>query len=316
MSRLTWLLVVFIPVVGFGQFSPDGGLSGSIALHADSVAWVAWASRSSLEMGYYNVADSSLGRVPFPAENFVLGEVDGNVVSLGDGGSATVEFGSDIFDGPGPDFAVFENGFAVSDTAGFFELATVSVSSDGAYFVQFPCTSLTDRPVGSFGTLDSRKLDGLAGRFSAPYGAPFDLSDLPDDARLDKQAIRYVRIVDVVGTPESAFAKTDQDGMIILDPYPTAFNGGGFDLDAVGAINARTSSTRDQEARKGNKARNILLASTEELVSRYPNSSMRWFSLTGNSLGDDLNSLLPGSIYVIEIQTGLSLERQLLLLKP
>ena len=63
------------------------------------------------------------------------------VVSLGDGGSATLTFAQPLADVPGPDFAVFENAF----NGAFLELAHVEVSSDGVNFFRFP-SSRSPRP--------------------------------------------------------------------------------------------------------------------------------------------------------------------------
>ncbi len=230
--------LVFSVTITKGQFSPDGGQSGSIAIHQDSVEWLGFATDIELELGWLDVADTSLGRIDFVVRDGGIGEPDLEVQPLGDGGTATATFSSPFSDQPGYDFVVFENGFATSDTTGFFELAFVEVSSNGIDFFRFPSTSLSSAEdfAGPFAELDSRLLDGLAGRFSAPYGVPFDLMDLPTDQLLNKNAITHIRMVDVIGTSDSAFAKTDSEGMAIIDPYPTAYNTGGFDLDAVGIL--------------------------------------------------------------------------------
>ena len=64
-------------------------------------------------------------------------------VSLGDGGTVVLTFPQPIGDVPGPDFAVFENGFKAFDNSFFLELAHVEVSSDGVNFYRFPSSSLT-----------------------------------------------------------------------------------------------------------------------------------------------------------------------------
>ena len=101
------------------------------------------------------------------------GEVT-DVVSLGEGGTITLSFERPLADGPGPDFAVFENGF--SD--GFLELAFVEVSSDGEHFVRFPSAYLGLEPIGPFNEHDPELIDGLAGKYRRGYGTPFDLSVL------------------------------------------------------------------------------------------------------------------------------------------
>jgi hypothetical protein len=48
-----------------------------------------------------------------------------------------------------------------------------------------------------------------------------------------------VRVVDVVGSIDPAYARRDSDGRIVNDPWPTDFpiiGNGGFDLDAIGVF--------------------------------------------------------------------------------
>ncbi|MGB3619416.1 MAG: hypothetical protein WBA12_14965, partial [Catalinimonas sp.] len=217
-SRWRVLLCGLFPLFFVGplaaQFAPPAGRAGSTALFRDSSAVVGWAAGE---------AESATG----PADGF-------SVVSLGDGGTATCTFERPITDGPGPDFAVFENGF--QDT--FLELAFVEVSSDGVRFVRFPATSLTDTTtqVGAFGTLDATKLDNLAGKYRANWATPFDLAQLRDSAGLDVTRVTHVRLRDVVGSVDPAYATRDAAGRPVNDPWPTPFPTGGFDLDAVGVL--------------------------------------------------------------------------------
>ncbi|HEY2762023.1 MAG TPA: PEP-CTERM sorting domain-containing protein, partial [Pirellulales bacterium] len=159
------------------------------------------------------------------------------IVSLGDGGHITLGLVQPITNGPGADFAVFENSFA--DT--FLELAFVEVSSDGTNFFRFPSVSLTSTAtqIGSFGALDPTNLYDLAGKYRVGFGTPFDLNELAGiSSLLDVNDVQFVRIVDVGGTINPQFASRDSLGNIVNDPYPTAFASGGFDLDGVGVINA------------------------------------------------------------------------------
>jgi hypothetical protein len=66
-----------------------------------------------------------------------------DVVSLGEGGEVVLAFDAAIVDGPGPDFLVFENAFAVDGdpAAPFAELGVVAVSEDGKTWHDFPCTA-------------------------------------------------------------------------------------------------------------------------------------------------------------------------------
>jgi hypothetical protein len=168
------------------------------------------------------------------------GKADGAVVSLGDSGVATLEFSKSILNGPGWDFAVFENSF--SDE--FLELALVEVSSDGQRFVRFAASSLMQDTV-QIGPFDlkgkAQLLNNLAGKYRGGWGTPFDLEELKDSAGLDVNAIRYVRLIDVVGSINDSFAMRDAQGRKINDPFPTPFSSCGFDLDAVGARHSTAS---------------------------------------------------------------------------
>lgn len=224
-----------------GPYAPPAGQSGSDAVPAS--APIAWATKvESLTRGPQSIANLKLGLASFGVEGNALGPANattGNgtpVVSLGDGGQITVSFAHAITDGPGTDFAVFENG--VTDT--FLELGFVEVSSNGADFFRFASVSLTqtDTQIGSFGALDATNLSNLAGKYRAGFGTPFDLAELSGiSPLLDISHVRYVRIIDVVGSIDPAYATFDSKGHKVNDLWPTAFASGGFDLDAVGVLN-------------------------------------------------------------------------------
>ena len=156
------------------------------------------------------------------------------VVVLGNGGTITLTFASPITDGQSWDFAVFENSFA-SDV--FLELGFVEVSSDGSHFARFDSAfQSTVTPCGSCsGT--AAEIGGLAGTYMVGYGTPFDLaalrnSPLVRDGSVDLTAIKYVRIVDIIGDGTTL----DSFGRGIVDPItsgPTA----GFDLDGIAVLN-------------------------------------------------------------------------------
>lgn len=150
---------------------------------------------------------------------------------LGNGGQATLAFEPPIRDELGPDFAVFENAFLQ-----FYELAFVEVSSDGVHFERFASRYLGTEPVSPYGYHDSTWIGGLAGKHPLGYGTPFDLEWLHSRASVqiglvDLDAIRYVRIIDIVGDGGTF----DSFGSPIYDPTPTV-GSGGFDLDAVARL--------------------------------------------------------------------------------
>lgn len=225
------------------QFAPRHDVASSTAIRKDSSIIVAWASGCTLNLGWQDVANQGLGRVSYGRDTSAIGPND-DVVSLGDAGSATLTFASPITNGPGPDFAVFENGFA---TVGgdLLELAFVEVSSDGQHFVRFPAQSLTSTTtqLGTFGLIDDvTKLHNLAGKYIGGHGTPFDLSELPPDPMLNPNAITHVRVIDVVGSLDANIGTRDANNRLINDPYPTPFNTGGFDLDGVAVLHQLTTS--------------------------------------------------------------------------
>lgn len=229
------LLLYFGSFTTYAQFHPPVGQPGTSAMYKDSSAFVDWATACTLKRGYQDISDQPLGYANVGDETMALGKAGSNaIVSLGDGGSAVLEFSLPIANGPGYDFAVFENGF--DDL--FLELAFVEVSSDGINFFRFPATSNTDTTTqtGSFGYTDATKINNLAGKYRALYGTPFDLDDIPATSLLNPMAISYIKIVDVVGSIQDQYCSRDQYNHKVNDPWPTAFGSGGFDLDAVGVI--------------------------------------------------------------------------------
>ena len=221
-------------------FAPAQDQPGTTAMHADSSAFVAWATGCVAEPGPMNITNPSAGvaGAGYPAEN-AIGVPDGTygVTCLGDGGWATVTFASPICNQPGPDFAVFENGFK-SGTQWFLEIAFVEVSSDGENFFRFPAITAVqyETQIGGFGTMDPAYIHNFAGKYGAFYGTPFDLDEVPDDPLLNKNNITHVRVVDVIGNIDPEYCTYDSQGHPVNDPWSTPFASCGFDLDAVGVI--------------------------------------------------------------------------------
>jgi hypothetical protein len=181
-----------------------------------------------------------------------------DVYNLGVGGSITLGFDLDdtpriIRDGPGPDFIIFENVIHAGGdpTVAFAELMFIEVSSNGSAFARFPIRSATSGPLGPFDTLDPTAVHGAAGLRPvlanvdnntidpfdplAAGGDAFDLADLAADplvldGLVDLQAIRYLRLIDLIGDGRHL----DLLGQPIYDP--TGDGNNGADLDAVAVI--------------------------------------------------------------------------------
>jgi hypothetical protein len=227
-------MVLVIPLQA--QYAPAAGMPGTTAIHADSSIIQFWASKVQIQRGWVNVADTSMGLASHGKDSAALGKANIQVISLGDGGVATLQFEHPISNGPGWDFVVFENSF----DGHYLELAHVEVSSDGQHFVRFPSHSLTptQAQIPAFGTLDPTKLNNLAGKYKGMYGTPFDLEDFIMLSSVNINQITHIRIIDVVGSVQSAYGSMDTAGNFINDPWPTAFPSSGFDLDAVGVIHS------------------------------------------------------------------------------
>ncbi len=233
-----------------GQYPPQAGLPGSTAIPWNSPLIKYWATSASVKRGYIQISDTNFtidgtNKASYGSPDNALGPATNRpeVVSLGDGGSAILGFDVDIRDGEGWDFVVFENGFRSLDDSNlaFLELAHVEVSSDGVHFYRFPSVSLTPATsqTGAFDFLDARNIHNLAGKYIAGYGTPFDLSVLKetDHEFLDLNHVKFVKIIDVVGSIDPQLGSFDSQGNLINDPFPTPFPSSGFDLDAVGVIN-------------------------------------------------------------------------------
>ncbi|GEM_PF-845868 len=284
MVKALWGLL-FLPLIGLsqsGSFPPQAGIIGSDAMHADSSVFRDWAVTCEVERGFRRINFPDSGVALTGEASFALGKADANgVVSLGDSGVATLTFTEPFFDGPGPDFAVFENGFKSSGQA-FLELAFVEVSSNGVDFIRFPAISevQTDTQIGFANVMDASYLHNLAGKYISRHGVPFDLAELPDTSVLNKNAVTHVRVVDVIGSIDPNIGSYDSQGTLINDPWPTTFEQCGFDLDAIGIINSPLPPLSIQDP---------------WIVNAHVHYN--WFDLMGTPI-DPENGSLPSGIYL------------------
>ena len=310
MRKILSIFLVVLPLLSMAQFAPSAGQEGTTAMHADSSAFVAWATGCVIERGPQSVDSLELGVTTFGDESMALGRPGGvmDVVSLGDGGIAVLTFDSPICNEEGPDFAVFENAFHNTPHC-FLELAFVEVSSDGVNFFRFPAVThvQTEIQLENGSVMDASLIHNFAGKYEALYGTPFDLDDLEDDALLDKNKVSHVRLVDVVGSLDPRYATYDSEGHIVNDPWPTPFWSSGFDLDAVGVIHdVAHHDVSDHHATTllvyPNPVHEVLSVASEEVLS------MTVFSLSGQQmLCSDQNhinvSMLPDGVYLVRVMT-------------
>ena len=311
MRKILSIFLVTLPLLSVAQFAPPAGQEGTTAMHCDSSAFVAWATGCVVERGPMRIDKPENGLASYGVDADGLGKPDGqSLVSLGDGGNAVLTFESPLYNGPGPDFAVFENPLENAQQPGFFflELGFVEVSSDGENFVRFPAISyVPENPqVGSFDCVEPHLVHNFAGKYAPLYGTPFDLEELPEDERLDKNKITHVRIVDVVGTINPDYATYDSEGHIVNDPWPTPFASSGFDLDAVGVIHDLAHySLNDHNTASiavyPNPVQDRLSVKAEKI------KSIAVFSLTGQRLLEsDSNhvdvSFLASGLYLVRVE--------------
>lgn len=292
----------------FAQFAPQAGNAGSTAVPAAGIT--AWANNCSIQRGYMDIAIPSDGLVTAGDPTNATGASDGTIVSLGDSGVATVTFSGHIYNGAGPDFAVFENGFKdpANGLMAFLELAFVEVSSNGINFTRFPATSNTSvsPQIPVAGTyMDAALINNLAGKYVSGYGTPFDLNELAGTPGLDINHITHVRIVDVVGSV-SGLGSVDIEGHRINDPYPTNIPTGGFDLEAVGAINIMTTGIENtthtlQASIYPNPATNEVYIT----LSNAADYTITLSSVTGNVLQQQQATDHTGMLNIAQYPAGL-----------
>lgn len=291
--------------MGQGSYAPAAGQIGTMAMHKDSSSFIAWATNCSVNRGYQQINDSTLGKASQGDSTDVYGKANGTVVSLGDGGEAILNLHQAIFNGPGPDFAIFENGFNSS----FLELAFVEVSSDGIHFFRFPANSETQDSIqiGTFGAVDATNINNLAGKYQVNYGTPFDLDELPNDSLLNKFTVTHIKVIDVVGTISNLYSTIDTAGNKINDPWPTPFASSGFDLDAVGLIHVNGINTLTEKQQEfkvfPNPFTSLITVNSDVEIEQ-----LELISLSGKTVAISANSSieineLPSGIYLLRIST-------------
>lgn len=145
-----------------------------------------------------------------------------DVLSLGRGGVIAVGFdGGVISNGPGADFLVFENPFAIGGdtTHPFKELGEVSVSDDGETWFTFVCTQEAYPFTGCAGWNPV-----LAGSDPTidPYNPAEAGGDAFDLADVGLESARFVRIRDISNAGDAGTAGFDLDAVAIVHMVPSS----------------------------------------------------------------------------------------------
>lgn len=304
MKQFVTLFIFYFTAKAFAQFAPAPGKIGSSALRHDSSCFINWAKDCALQRGLRNIAWPDSGNATAGDKNAAIGAaLQKGVVSLGDGGSATLTFNNPIRNGLGWDFAVFENSFL--DT--FLEFAFVEVSTDGLKYIRFPSESLTDtvKQIGAFGFTHPEKINNLAGKYRAGFGTPFDLEELKDSVGIDIDKIQFVRLIDVVGSMNNSYATRDSKRQKINDPWPTPFPSAGFDLDAVGVLHQNVSLKNNLPEKAINFRLSPNPSNGEIYVNNFTSEPYQLFTVQGRLMSQfyllkDNNTLrldIPSGLY-------------------
>lgn len=206
--------------------SPDDGGADETGLDLDlpyAVRVVSFEPGAGAGYGDDSLPDVVLG--PPAGKGTSAGSLD--VLSLGKGGSIVLGFERHaISDGEGPDFVVFENAFWPGGDASavYAEPGEVSVSEDGEQWLSFECDAQGDGAghfAGCAGVTPTLEYDATT---SVPLEPELTGGDAFDLAGLGLKSANFVRIRDVSDAGAA----------------PTA----GFDLDAVGIVNAAPAAER------------------------------------------------------------------------
>lgn len=302
------------------SYAPQAGVAGSTAIPANSILFKSWATGATVVRGYQQINSTSSAVANAGVDAYAIGASNGSIVSLGDGGYATLTFAKPITNDSGFDFAVFENGFTSNQTGkAFLELAFVEVSSDGVNFFRFPShnqypanyvQNAPDQGGSGYASMDASYLNNFAGKYISGFGTPFDISDLPDNPLLNKAQITHVKIIDVVGTNIEGYRTYDSFGNVAIDPFPTPFGSSGFDLDAVGVINefnvlstAENQKTETKISLYPNPASDFIKISTDKEVEVKIYSVNGALVKQGKTVNKTLNvSDLSNGNYIIQIE--------------
>ena len=261
----TLIAAVALPVFSAtaGQF-PDynqGILSNDARIVSWATGWQDYVQPDTYSGGYCHnnggQIDSVSNAVLGTPTDFTMNGTTKHVLALGHGSSITLTFGRSIPNGPGWNFAVFNNAFldmssALADRGGgtnyvhynsgtnlvsvargynfvWCKPAFVDVSSDATNWARFPATylntdvlfqaSVPDSP-DHWLSQDVTMIDGLAGKAVLQYGTPFSLSTLTNHPNVTSGLVvlNNIRYIRLTDVIGDG-STTDQFGNVIYSPY-------------------------------------------------------------------------------------------------
>ena len=118
-------------------------------------------------------------------------------------------------------------------------------------------------------------------------------------------------MVDVIGAIDQSFTNLDSQGNQVNDPYPTPFPSGGFDLDAVGAINFIPTAIEELNNRLNisfypNPTKNVVYFNFENQDQyKYLLTNMNGKAVSNGLLNNELDlRYLKAGIYFIHISSN------------
>ncbi len=134
------------------------------------------------------------------------------------------------------------------------------------------------------------------------------LNHLKDSADIDVNAITHIRLIDVVGSINDSFARRDVKGRKINDPWPTDFESGGFDIDAVGVLQFPLSAPKQGVIKRFVNPNPSVSTNGFDVNMKF--TTLTVYSLAGTVLYTDqsgerhLNPGLQEGLFIVKINTA------------
>ena len=267
--------------------------------------------------------DSITNAVLGAPTDFTMNGTTKHILALGHGSSITLTFDRPIPNGPGWDFAVFNNAFLsadpdLADRGGgtnyvFYNSGTnrvpvargynfvwckpafVDVSSDAIDWARFPVTYLNTDVLFQASVPDSPEhwlsqdvtmIDGLAGKAVLQYGTPFSLSALTNDPKVVDGLVdlNNIRYIRLTDVIGDG-STTDQHGNPIYSPY--------YDGTQLPALVAAPDSSTDGFCLRG------------VAILELPVPTISGVRMAQSNFLIDVSGLVSGQTYAVQTSTDL-----------